>query len=153
MNESTRTSNDLKESILCAGFKIYGIICILLAIIVYYHNGLIFVGIAPAYNQPPSNFGVPGAGFFHFIFSGDFFIEGAGRLMGIILLVLTGISMIFDVRVLQKFLIWTIFLLLALVFFPMFFIRELVSVFIYFLLLLQVPLLIKASVEKQDSWT
>ncbi len=123
--------------------KLYGIACLFLALFIYYYRGFIFVGDAAAYGKPATNFGVPGPGFFHYLFSGDFIVEAAGRGIGIILLVLTSTVMLFEIRFLQKLLFFTTFSLLGILFIPMFFKTELIRLFFYYCLFLWLPLLLK----------
>ncbi|PKL44228.1 MAG: hypothetical protein CVV41_06225 [Candidatus Riflebacteria bacterium HGW-Riflebacteria-1] len=145
-NQSVQTTDYLHY----AG-KLYGIVCLFLVFFLFYYQGFIFVGDAPAYGKPASNFGVPGPGFFHFFLSGDFFVETAGRGIGIILFALSSIAMLFDLRVLQKLLFYLTFLILGLLFFPMFFKTELIRLFLYYCLFLWLPLMLKVLLNLESS--
>lgn len=120
--------------------KLYGVACIFFALFVFYYRGFIFVGDAAAYGKPASNFGVPGPGFFHFFFSGDFLIEGVGRGLALFLLSMASVSMLFSIVVLQRLVFHITFFILGLLFIPMLLKIELIRLWLYLFLFLWFPL-------------
>lgn len=123
--------------------KIYGLVCIFLAVFLIFYKGFIFVGDAASYAEPVSNFGVPSKGFFYFFLSGDFLVEGVGRGTGIFLLAITSIAMIFEIRLLQKIVFYLTFTILALLFIPMLVWTELMRLCLCYFLFLFMPQFIK----------
>jgi len=127
--------------------KLYGVACIFLALFIFYYKDLIFVGDAAAYGKSASNFGVPGPGFFHFFFSGDFLIEGIGRGLALFLLSTTSVSMVFNIELLQRLVFYLTFFMLAILFIPMLIKTELIRLWLYFFLFLWLPLKLTAFSE------